>query len=51
MLSKRLEQLEVKQLPEEPIAILIQVVEKKGDAVVVIDEYYIDEKGGKYFAN
>jgi hypothetical protein len=48
MLNKRLESLEVKQLPEEPIAILVQVVEKQSGEVVIIDEYYLNERGVKY---
>jgi hypothetical protein len=46
MLNKRLEQLEVKQLPA--IAILVQVVEKQSGEVVIIDEYYLNERGVKY---
>ena len=48
-IDKRLEQLENLSVePEERIAILIQVVEKQVDEIVVIDEYYLNDRGEKY---
>jgi hypothetical protein len=45
---KRLERLEVKHLQECREPILIQVIEKQGDEIVVIDQYYLNERGIKY---
>ena len=39
-IKERLKSLEVKETPEEPITVLIQVIEKQADEVVVINEYY-----------
>jgi hypothetical protein len=46
---ERLTQLEA-QLTEEPVSILIQVVEKIDDEIVIIDSYYLNERGFKYGA-
>jgi hypothetical protein len=51
-IDKRLEQLEsISVEPEERIAILIQVVEKQVDEIVVVDEYYLNDRGEKYAPN
>tara|TARA_R110001632_G_scaffold130847_1_gene244947 strand:+ start:512 stop:673 length:162 start_codon:yes stop_codon:yes gene_type:complete len=51
-IDKRLEQLEsISVEPEDPIAILVQVVEKQVDEIVVIDEYYLNDRGEKHAPN